>query len=588
MLKLFKRFQRKEAVMILVCLIFIIGQVWLDLTMPDYMSEITTLVQTEGSAMSEIWLAGGNMLLCALGSLVLSIMTGFLAAQVAASFSKRLRAGIFQQVEGFSMEEINRFSTASLITRTTNDVTQIQMLVAMGLQVLLKAPIMAVWAIGKIQSKSWQWTAATFAAVAFMLVLIIIAVAFAMPRFKGIQTLTDNLNRVTRENLTGLRVVRAYNAEGYQEGKFQEANQALTSNNLAANRVMAIMFPGMNLVMNGLTLAIYWIGAYLIGAIPLTGAPAVAQRVGVFSDMVVFSSYAMQVVAAFMMLVMIYIIWPRVSVSGKRVLEVLETKPTITDGTRQTGQPGREGEVEFRDVSFRYPDAAENVLEHVSFRAKKGQTVAFIGATGSGKSSLINLVPRFYDATQGQVLVDGVDVREYTLEALHQKLGYVPQRAVMFSGTIASNVTYGAGNTTEEQVKQAVQIAQAADFVESAGYHGPVAQSGANLSGGQKQRLAIARAVCRKPEIYMFDDSFSALDYRTDRALRQALKRETAGVTSLIVAQRIGTIRDADLILVLDDGKVVGQGTHQELLKSCEVYRQIALSQLSKEELEHA
>ncbi|MBS5671018.1 MAG: ABC transporter ATP-binding protein [Oscillospiraceae bacterium] len=588
MLKLFKRFQRKEAVMILVCLIFIIGQVWLDLTMPDYMSEITTLVQTEGSAMSEIWLAGGNMLLCALGSLVLSIMTGFLAAQVAASFSKRLRAGIFQQVEGFSMEEINRFSTASLITRTTNDVTQIQMLVAMGLQVLLKAPIMAVWAIGKIQSKSWQWTAATFAAVAFMLVLIIIAVAFAMPRFKRIQTLTDNLNRVTRENLTGLRVVRAYNAEGYQEGKFQEANQALTSNNLAANRVMAIMFPGMNLVMNGLTLAIYWIGAYLIGAIPLTGAPAVAQRVGVFSDMVVFSSYAMQVVAAFMMLVMIYIIWPRVSVSGKRVLEVLETKPTITDGTRQTGLPGREGEVEFRDVSFRYPDAAENVLEHVSFRAKKGQTVAFIGATGSGKSSLINLVPRFYDATQGQVLVDGVDVREYTLEALHQKLGYVPQRAVMFSGTIASNVTYGAGNTTEEQVKQAVQIAQAADFVESAGYHGPVAQSGANLSGGQKQRLAIARAVCRKPEIYMFDDSFSALDYRTDRALRQALKRETAGVTSLIVAQRIGTIRDADLILVLDDGKVVGQGTHQELLKSCEVYRQIALSQLSKEELEHA
>ena len=514
MLKLFKRFQRKEAVMILVCLIFIIGQVWLDLTMPDYMSEITTLVQTEGSAMSEIWLAGGNMLLCALGSLVLSIMTGFLAAQVAASFSKRLRAGIFQQVEGFSMEEINRFSTASLITRTTNDVTQIQMLVAMGLQVLLKAPIMAVWAIGKIQSKSWQWTAATFAAVAFMLVLIIIAVAFAMPRFKRIQTLTDNLNRVTRENLTGLRVVRAYNAEGYQEGKFQEANQALTSNNLAANRVMAIMFPGMNLVMNGLTLAIYWIGAYLIGAIPLTGAPAVAQRVGVFSDMVVFSSYAMQVVAAFMMLVMIYIIWPRVSVSGKRVLEVLETKPTITDGTRQTGLPGREGEVEFRDVSFRYPDAAENVLEHVSFRAKKGQTVAFIGATGSGKSSLINLVPRFYDATQGQVLVDGVDVREYTLEALHQKLGYVPQRAVMFSGTIASNVTYGAGNTTEEQVKQAVQIAQAADFVESAGYHGPVAQSGANLSGGQKQRLAIARAVCGR----MFWRSMTASPRRRARS----------------------------------------------------------------------
>lgn len=588
MFKLFKRFQPKEVAMILLCLLLITGQVWLDLTMPDFMSEITTLVQTEGSAMADIWLAGGKMLLCALGSLILSMMTGFLAAQVAASFSMRLRAGIFRQVEGFSMEEINRFSTASLITRTTNDVTQIQMLVAMGLQVILKAPIMAVWAICKIQSKSWQWTAATFAAVAFMMVLIVIAVTFAMPRFKRIQALTDNLNRVTRENLTGLRVVRAYNAEGYQEEKFQDANHKLTSNNLAANRVMAIMFPGMNLVMNGLTLAIYWIGAYLIGAIPLTGAAAVTERLGIFSNMVVFSSYAMQVVAAFMMLVMIYIIWPRVSVSGKRVLEVLETRSSITDGTRQAGLPGREGEVEFRNVSFRYPDAAGNVLEHVSFRAKKGQTVAFIGATGSGKSSLINLVPRFYDATEGQVLVDGVDVREYTLASLHQKLGYVPQRTVMFSGTITSNVGYGTDHVTEAQVKQAVEIAQAADFVDSAGYSGPVAQGGANLSGGQKQRLAIARAVCRKPEIYIFDDSFSALDYRTDRALRQALKRETAGVTSLIVAQRIGTIRDADLILVLDNGKVVGQGTHRELLESCEVYRQIALSQLSKEELEHA
>lgn len=588
MYKLFKRFQRKEVSMILLCLLFIVGQVWLDLTMPDYMSEITTLVQTEGSAMADIWLAGGKMLLCALGSLILSVMTGFLAAQVAASFSMRLRAGIFRQVESFSMEEINRFSTASLITRTTNDVTQIQFLIAMGLQVILKAPIMAVWAICKIQSKSWQWTAATFAAVAFMLVLIVIAVTFAMPRFKRIQALTDNLNRVTRENLTGLRVVRAYNAEGYQEEKFQEANQKLTSNNLSANRVMAIMFPGMNLVMNGLTLAIYWIGAYLIGAIPLTGGAAVTQRLDVFSNMVVFSSYAMQVVAAFMMLVMIYIIWPRVSVSGKRVLEVLETHSSITDGARQEGLPGREGEVEFRNVSFRYPDAAGSVVEHVSFRAKKGQTVAFIGATGSGKSSLINLIPRFYDATEGQVLVDGVDVREYTLTSLHQKLGYVPQRAVMFSGTITSNVGYGADHATEAQVKQAVQIAQAADFVDSVGYAGPVAQGGANLSGGQKQRLAIARAVCRKPEIYIFDDSFSALDYRTDRALRQTLKRETAGVTSLIVAQRIGTIRDADLILVLDNGKVVGQGTHRELLESCEVYRQIALSQLSKEELEHA
>ena len=582
MLRLFKRFQKKEIMMIILSTLLIVGQVWLDLTMPDYMSEITTLVQTEGSAMADIWLAGGKMLLCALGSLALSVMTGYLAARIAASFSMRLRAGIFSQVENFSMQEINRFSTASLITRTTNDVTQIQMLVAMGLQVIIKAPIMAVWAICKIQSKSWQWTTATFCAVLFMLVLILIAVTFAMPRFKRIQTLTDNLNRVTRENLTGLRVVRAYNAEDYQEKKFQ------TANDLTANRIMAIMFPGMNLVMNGLTLSIYWIGAYLIGAIPLTGAPAIAQRVGLFSDMVVFSSYAMQVVAAFMMLVMISSIWPRVSVSGKRVLEVLETHSSITDGKRREGLPGQEGEVEFRDVTFRYPDASDNILEHVSFRARKGQTVAFIGATGSGKTSLVNLIPRFYDVTGGQVLVDGVDVRDYALDALHEKLGYVPQKAVMFSGTVSSNVTYGAEHATQEQVQQAVAIAQATDFVDTIGYDGAVAQGGANLSGGQKQRLAIARAVCRKPEIYIFDDSFSALDYRTDRVLRQTLKQETAGITSLIVAQRIGTIRDADLILVLDDGKVVGQGTHPELLKSCEVYRQIALSQLSKEELEHA
>lgn len=588
MLRLFKRFQRQEVAMIFMCLLLITGQVWLDLTMPDYMSEITTLVQTEGSAMADIWKAGGMMLLCALGSLVLSVMTGFLAARIAASFSKRLRRDIFSQVESYSMEQINRFSTASLITRSTNDVTQIQMMIAMGLQVIIKAPIMAVWAIGKIQSKSWQWTAATFGAVAMMMLLILIAVTFAMPRFKRIQSLTDNLNRVTRENLTGLRVVRAYNAEGYQEEKFRSANDELTSNNLSANRTMAIMMPGMNLVMNGLTLAIYWIGAYLIGAIPMTGMPAVQERVGLFSDMVVFSSYAMQVVAAFMMLVMIYILYPRVSVSGKRVLEVLETRSTIHDGTRTQGQAGAEGEVEFRDVSFRYPDAGGNVLEHVSFKAKKGQTVAFIGATGSGKSTLVNLIPRFYDVTEGQVLVNGVDVREYTLEALHSKLGYVPQKAVMFSGTVNSNVAYGTEDAAQDRIRRAVEIAQGADFVEAMGYDGAIAQAGANISGGQKQRLAIARAVCKKPEIYIFDDSFSALDYRTDRVLRQTLKRETAGITSLIVAQRIGTIRDADLILVLDEGKVVGQGTHQELLNSCEVYRQIALSQLSKEELEHA
>ena len=588
MLGLFKRFRRQEVLMILLSVVLIVGQVWLDLTMPDYMSEITRLVQTEGSAMADIWANGGMMLLCALGSMVLSVATGYLAARIAASFSMRLRRDIFHQVEDFSMAEINRFSTASLITRTTNDVNQVQMLVAMGLQLIIKAPIMAVWAITKIQSSSWQWTAATFGAVVVALLLILVAVAFAMPRFKRIQTLTDNLNRVTRENLTGLRVVRAYNAEGYQEEKFRQANDALTSNNLSANRVMAIMLPGMGLVMNGLSLAIYWIGAFLIDGVAATNQAAAMERLSLFSDMVVFTTYAMQVVMSFMMLVMIYIMWPRVAVSARRILEVLDTKTSLADGGKTQGLPGLQGEVEFRDVSFRYPDAGGNVIEHVNFRAKQGQTVAFIGATGSGKSTLVNLVPRFYDVTEGQVLVDGVDVREYDQAALHEKLGYVPQRAVLFSGTVSSNVTYGCPDAPQEQVRKAVEIAQAADFVNNIGYAGPVAQAGSNLSGGQKQRLSIARAVCRQPEIYIFDDSFSALDYRTDRELRQALKAQTAGVTSLIVAQRIGTIRDADLILVLDQGKVVGQGTHSQLLKTCPVYRQIALSQLSKEELEHA
>lgn len=588
MLRLFKRFRRQEVLMILLSVVLIVGQVWLDLTMPDYMSEITRLVQTEGSAMADIWANGGMMLLCALGSMVLSVATGYLAARIAASFSMRLRRDIFHQVEDFSMAEINRFSTASLITRTTNDVNQVQMLVAMGLQLIIKAPIMAVWAITKIQSSSWQWTAATFGAVVVALLLILVAVAFAMPRFKRIQTLTDNLNRVTRENLTGLRVVRAYNAEGYQEEKFRQANDALTSNNLSANRVMAIMLPGMALVMNGLSLAIYWIGAFLIDGVAVTNQAAAMERLRLFSDMVVFTTYAMQVVMSFMMLVMIYIMWPRVAVSARRILEVLDTKTSLADGGKTQGLPGLQGEVEFRDVSFRYPDAGGNVIEHVNFRAKQGQTVAFIGATGSGKSTLVNLVPRFYDVTEGQVLVDGVDVREYDQAALHEKLGYVPQRAVLFSGTVSSNVTYGCPDAPQEQVRKAVEIAQAADFVNNIGYAGPVAQAGSNLSGGQKQRLSIARAVCRQPEIYIFDDSFSALDYRTDRELRQALKAQTAGVTSLIVAQRIGTIRDADLILVLDQGKVVGQGTHSQLLKTCPVYRQIALSQLSKEELEHA
>lgn len=586
MLKIFKYFKKKDWIVVLLCVLLVAGQVGLDLTLPDYMKEITTLVQTEGSLMSEIFFAGGKMLLCALGSLVLAVIVGFFASRLAAGLSKKLRHAVFDKVEDFSMEEINGFSTASLITRSTNDITQVQMLVAMGLQVMIKAPIMAVWAISKISTKSWQWTAATGASVAFLMVIILIVILLAMPRFRKIQVLTDNLNRVTRENLTGVRVVRAYNAERYQEEKFEQANEELTGNNLFANRVMAIMMPGMNIIMNGLTLSIYWIGAYLINQAQMM------DRIGLLSDMVVFSSYAMQVIMAFTMLTMIFIMLPRASVSAKRINEVLATEPKIVSGQTVKGKPGMEGQVEFRHVSFKYPDAADYVLEDISFTAHKGETIAFIGSTGSGKSTLINLIPRFYDASEGQVLVDGVDVREYSTEALHNKLGYVSQKAVMFAGTVESNVAYGdngRGSFTEEDVKKAVDIAQGREFVETLEeqYQGTVAQNGANFSGGQKQRLAIARAVCRRPEIYIFDDSFSALDYRTDKALRSALKRETADTTSFIVAQRIGTIKNADKIIVLDEGRAAGMGTHEELMSSCEVYRQIALSQLSKEELDN-
>lgn len=584
MLKIFKYFKKEDWIVVLICFFFIVGQVELDLKLPDYMSQITVLVQTEGSQMSDIFVAGGKMLFCALGSLVMSVAVGFFAARLAAVFSKRLRLAVFKKVESFSMEEINGFSTDSLITRSTNDITQVQMLISMGLQVMIKAPIMAFRAITKISTKSWQWTAVTGIAVVALLFLICIIMIFAMPRFRRIQTLTDNLNRVTRENLTGIRVVRAYNAEQYQEDKFNRANQELTSNNLFANRVMAVMMPGMNIVMNGLTLSIYWIGAWLINEAQMM------ERVGLFSDMVVFSSYAMQVVMAFMLLTMIFIMFPRASVSVKRINEVLDTESKIQDGTMTEGKPGMEGEVEFRNVSFRYPDAAEPVLENISFKAHRGETIAFIGSTGSGKSTLINLIPRFYDATQGEVLVDGVNVKDYTLEALHNKLGYVSQKAVMFSGTVESNVAYGDNGRedfTEEAVKKAVEIAQGKEFVEKMEdrYQGMIAQGGTNISGGQKQRLAIARAICRRPEIYIFDDSFSALDYKTDKVLRAALKKETADTTSFIVAQRIGTIKNADRIIVLDEGKAVGIGTHEELMKSCEVYQQIALSQLSKEEL---
>lgn len=586
MRKLFKYFQKEDWVYVALSILFVAGQVGLDLTLPDYMTEITTLVQTEGSLMQDIFAAGGKMLLCALGSLVLSVMVGFFASRLAATLAKRLRLAVFQKVEEFSMEEINGFSTASLITRSTNDVTQVQMLVAMGLQVMIKAPIMAVWAITKISTKSWQWTASTAAAVVLLLILISIIITLVMPKFKKAQILTDNLNRVTRENLTGIRVVHAYNAENYQEKKFEQANAELTANNLFAHRTMAIMMPGMNVIMNGLTLSIYWIGAYLISNAQMM------EKIDLFSNMVVFTSYAMQVVMAFMMLAMIFIMLPRVSVSAKRISEVINTVPRIVDGCRTDAEAGKEGEVEFRHVSFKYPDAADYVLEDISFTAHKGEMVAFIGATGSGKSTLVNLIPRFYDATEGEVLVDGVDVREYEAETLHNKLGYVPQKAFMFAGTVESNVSYGNNGESKidtERVKKAVEIAQSKDFVEKMEdtYQGMIAQNGANLSGGQKQRLAIARAVYRRPEIYIFDDSFSALDYKTDKILRGELKKETADTTSLVVAQRIGTIKNADKIIVLDEGKVVGMGTHRELLKTCEVYHQIALSQLSEEELQN-
>lgn len=584
MLKIFRYLKGKDWAFIAASVVFIVAQVWLDLKMPDYMKQITVLVQTPGSAMADIWIQGGWMLLCALGSLASSVVVGFFASRVAANFSKNLRAATFRKVEGFSMEEVNGFSTASLITRSTNDITQIQMIIAMGLQVLIKAPIMAIWAITKISSKAWQWTLATGITVVVLVAMILVIMAFVLPKFKKIQKLTDNLNGVTRENLTGIRVVHAYNAEAFQERKFEKANDDLTKNHLFTMRIMAIMNSGMSLLMNGLTLSIFWIGIFVINAAGLEA------KLDIFGDMTVFSMYAMQVVMAFMLLTMIFIMLPRASVSAKRINDVLSTETKIKDGEGAEGKTSGVGEIEFRNVSFRYPNAAEDVLTNVSFTAHKGETVAFIGSTGSGKSTLINLVPRFYDATEGEILIDGVNVKDYKLKELHNKLGYIPQKAVLFSGTVASNVSYGDNGkepASEEQIKRAVAVAQATDFVEKkeGGYDSFIAQGGTNVSGGQKQRLSIARAVCKNPEIYIFDDSFSALDYKTDRELRGALKNETADATTLIVAQRIGTIKDADKILVLDEGKVVGTGTHRELLDSCEIYREIALSQLSEEEL---
>ncbi|MDO4535826.1 MAG: ABC transporter ATP-binding protein [Clostridium perfringens] len=586
MIKIFKYLKSKEWLFIFLSFIFILAQVWLDLRLPDYMSEITTLVQVEGSTMGDILKSGSYMMLCAFGSLVSCIIVAFFASKVAASFSKRLRGMVFCKVESFSMDEINNFSTASLITRSTNDITQIQMFMAMGLQVLIKAPILAIWAIIKISDKSWQWTATTAGAVLFLLVVNIIIIIFAIPKFKKIQGLTDNLNRVTRENLTGVRVIRAYNAEKYQEEKFEYANNDLTSTNLFASRIMAIMNPSMGLVMNGLNLAVYWIGAYIIQRTD------VLNRLSLFSDMVVFSAYAVQVVMAFMMLTMLFIMLPRVSVCAKRINEVLDTKLTILDGDKDIGQTSLQGEIEFKNVSFKYKDAKDYTLKDVNFTAKKGEIVAFIGSTGSGKSTLVNLIPRFHDVTEGEILVDGINIKEYKQKDLHEKLGYVPQRAVLFRGTVTSNVAYGKDEDNGDVldgVKKSIEIAQGTDFIEKMEntYNGKIAEGGTNVSGGQKQRINIARAIYKRPEIYIFDDSFSALDYKTDRNLRLELRKETKDATNIIVAQRIGTIKNADKIIVLDEGEIVGMGTHKELLKSCKVYREIAYSQLSKEELEN-
>lgn len=587
MLRILKHLRWKEWLLVAACVVLIVGQVQLDLALPDYMSEITRLVQTEGSQMSDILLAGGKMLLCALGSMLLTVCTTFFTAQIASRFSARLRGEMYRKVVGFSNEEINRFSTASLITRTTNDISQLQMFFSFGMQSLIKAPIMAFIAVGKISTKSWEWSLLTGGVIAFVCVLLVFIMLYAVPRMKKMQALTDNLNRITRENLTGLQVVRAYNAENYQEGKFAKANEEMTRNSQQANIAMSVMNPGMNLAMNGLTLGIYWIGAALISAIAVTSPAAMMERIGLFSDMVVFMQYAMQVIMAFLMLVMIFVMLPRVTVSASRVNEVLDTKARIVDGKETQGKPGMKGEIEFRDVSFRYPDADGDTIHHISFTAHHGQTVALIGATGCGKSSIINLIPRLYDATSGQVLVDGVDVRDYTQDALRSKIGFVPQKAFLFSGTVSSNVGYGEDNASDAAIRKAVAVAQAAEFVESpeVGYSGTVAQGGSNFSGGQKQRLSIARAVARDPEILVFDDSFSALDYKTDHALRQALREQTSGTTNIIVAQRIGTIRDADCILVIEDGAIVGKGTHRKLMESCKVYQEIAYSQLSKEEL---
>ena len=587
MLKLIKNFTKKEYLLMIVCFVLIFAQVWLELKMPDYMSEITVLVQSDGSNMRDILINGGFMLLCAFGSLIFAVVVGYFIANLSSSFSMKTRKKLFDKVESLSMQEVKAFSTSSLITRTTNDITQVEMFIGMGLQLLVKAPITAIWAITKILNKSWQWSLITAIAVLVLLTVISILTLVVVPKFKIVQKLIDKVNGVTRENLTGIRVIRAFGAEQYQENKFDEVNQKLTKQQLFNQRMFAIMSPIMYLVMYFLTLSIYFVGALLIKDALLV------DKLSLFGDMVVFSSYAMQIIMSFLMLAMIFMMLPRASVSAKRINEVIDTKICIEDGIITDVNSGKTGTVEFKNVSFQYPDAEEYLLKDISFKAEQGETVAFIGSTGSGKSTLINLIPRFYDVTSGEVLVDGVNVKEYKLSSLYNKLGYVPQKAVMFNGTVKSNVSYGNNGGKKanlNKVKEAIKVAQATEFVEKMDdkYDTHIAQGGTNVSGGQKQRLAIARAIARDPEIYIFDDSFSALDYKTDSVLRKELKKYTKDATILIVAQRIGTIMNADKIIVLDNGKCVGEGTHKELLNNCEVYKQIALSQLSKEELENA
>lgn len=582
MIKLLKEFRKKDFALIFACVLLIVFQVWLDLKLPDYMSEITRLVQTEGTKIGEVLTQGGYMLLCAGGSLLSAFIVGYMTSYISATFSKRTRKTLFEKVQDFSMEEIKKFRTSSLITRTTNDITNIQMFISMGLQMLIKAPITAVWAVLKILGKGWQWSLATLVAVFILLFVIVILMITVLPKFKLVQKLIDNINSLARENLNGIRVVRAFNAEKYQEDKFEKGNEELTKTQTFNQKMMSVMSPTMYLIMNFLTLSIYSIGANLLSN------AGMFDRLDIFSDMVVFSSYAMQVIMAFLMLAMIFIMYPRASVSAARINEVLDTKTKIKSGNFN-GYTKEVGEIEFKNVSFKYPDADEYVLKNISFKASKGDTLAIIGSTGSGKSTIVNLIMRFYDVTEGEILIDGVNVKDYDLEVLHEKLGYVPQKAVMFDGSVNYNIGYGKNEIPKKEIKKAAKIAQANEFVENMPkkYEANIAAGGTNISGGQKQRLAIARAIAKNPEIFVFDDSFSALDYKTDYVLRKELKENIKEATNVIVAQRIGTIINADTIVVLDKGKTVGTGKHKELLKKCKVYKEIALSQVTKEELEN-